>query len=423
MEHFLGFFGLLSVATVTLCLGLRYPQLRTVLLMAFLVRAGAALFHFYIAPLPDGGADAISFERRAWLWAQGGFGEAFSFYTGPHSYFISWIISLAYALTDRSLLLAQSISLLAGMGGVFLTWRLTLELWGERAAVKAAWVAALFPTLILYSALTMREAYVVFFLLLGLLGVARWVRQRNVKSFVLAVFGFTLAGFFHGAMFVAIPAFLALAGARHVQVCWQALRNLRLRIVPALMILLLFGTGTWYVVSGYSVPKLGSFSRMTDLERLAQRLPRASRDTASYPDWVVPNSPMEVIWKAPVRVAYFLFSLFPWDVRASRHLIGLADGLLYMALAALLWRNRKAIWANPPARAVTLVLLPLILVFGVAVGNFGTGLRHRSKMVAGLIVLAAPMLPYLVLRGRKVALPHTQVKRKCRVQEFFLSTN
>jgi len=164
------------------------------------------------------------------------------------------------------------------------------------------------------------------------------------------------------------------------------------------MLLALFGAGTWYITSGYSVPKLGSFSRITNIDHLVKRLPRASRSTASYPDWLVPGSPAEIVWKAPFRIGYFLFSPFPWDVKFTRHLVGLADGLLYMALVVLLWCNRKAVWADPAARAVFLVLLSLILVFGVAVGNFGTGLRHRSKMVAGLIVLAAPMLPYLFTR-------------------------
>jgi 4-amino-4-deoxy-L-arabinose transferase-like glycosyltransferase len=408
MEHVLGFLGLLSVATVTLCLALRYPALRWVLLVALVARVGAALFNFYIAPLPDSTADAERFERIAWLWAQDGFGEALGGYTGPHSYFISWLLSLLYSVAGRSLLLAQSVSVLFGMGGVFLTWRLALELWGERAAIKAAWVAALFPTLILYSALTMREAYVVFFLLLGLLGVARWARGKGTRAVLTALFGFVMAGFFHGAMFVAVGAFLLVLAMHHARRKYQSLRQWRLSLVSMAVLLALLGTGTWYITSGHSVPKLGSFSQLTDVDRLANRLPRYSKDTASYPDWVVPGSPAEVFWKAPARVAYFLFSPFPWDVRYPRHLIGFADGLLYMVLAVLLWRNRKAVWADPAARAVFLVLVPLILVFGVAVGNFGTGLRHRSKMVAGLIVLAAPMLPYVLLRRRTVSEPHAK---------------
>ena len=33
-----------------------------------------------------------------------------------------------------------------------------------------------------------------------------------------------------------------------------------------------------------------------------------------------------------------------------------------------------------------------MLVFGIGVGNFGSGIRHRSKFVVLFILLAAPLL-------------------------------
>ena len=49
-----------------------------------------------------------------------------------------------------------------------------------------------------------------------------------------------------------------------------------------------------------------------------------------------------------------------------------------------------------------LILGAYLLVFGLAIGNFGTGIRHRAKFVVGLIVLAAPLFTKLVLfRGMR----------------------
>ena len=42
-----------------------------------------------------------------------------------------------------------------------------------------------------------------------------------------------------------------------------------------------------------------------------------------------------------------------------------------------------------------------VLMFGVAVGNFGTGLRHRAKFVAMALILIAPQLPRLVVRWKR----------------------
>ena len=38
-----------------------------------------------------------------------------------------------------------------------------------------------------------------------------------------------------------------------------------------------------------------------------------------------------------------------------------------------------------------------IFVFGIGVGNFGTGIRHRSKFVVLFILLAAPLLKKVIL--------------------------
>ena len=148
MSDILGLFGLAVALSVTVALILRRTELAAVLLIAFIIRAGAALFHFYVAPLPDGTADAIAIERYAWEWAQGGLSSALGHYPGIDSYFYSWLMSLLYSVTDRSLLLLQSASVLVGVLGVFATWRLAFELWDAQSARKAAWVMALFPMLV-----------------------------------------------------------------------------------------------------------------------------------------------------------------------------------------------------------------------------------------------------------------------------------
>jgi hypothetical protein len=72
-----------------------------------------------------------------------------------------------------------------------------------------------------------------------------------------------------------------------------------------------------------------------------------------------------------------------------------------MELAFLIWRNRKSIWSDRATRAVLLILFAYLFVFGLVVGNFGTGIRHRAKFVAGLIVSAAPLLPKLIIFKKK----------------------
>jgi hypothetical protein len=403
MLHILGITSLLFVGIVTLYLALRHSQLRWVLPTAYLVRTAAALYHFYIFPLPDGTADAVRWERTGWRWAQDGLAGAWSHFPGPEAEFISWTYSLLYALTGHSPLMAQSLSIMAGIGCVYLVWKLACELWGEQAGLKAAWIATLFPTMVLYSALTMREPFTAFFFLVGLLGVVRWARSGGVWPVILGLFGLIMAGFYHGGMFVAVAAFLGLVAARHG---WQFLKNLarmqwRSLVLPGIALTLVVASGIWFVKSNYPLPKLGSFSAMVNLERQINRIHWYHRDNARYSDWIIPQTPAELFWKTPGMMLYFPFAPFPWDIRVPKHLAAMFDGMLYMGLAFLAWRNRKAIWADPGGRAVCWVMLSLLFIFGLGVANFGTGLRHRSKIVAGLILLAAPKLPKLTWRRRE----------------------
>jgi 4-amino-4-deoxy-L-arabinose transferase-like glycosyltransferase len=412
MADLLGITGLAFIALCIMLCAQRWPSAAKILWVAFAIRAGAALFHFYVAPLPDSGADARTFERVAWEWAQGGFGETLGHFTGPHTYLISWIIALFYSATARSLLLAQSLSVFMGTGTVLLGWLFVRELWGERVAMKAGWVLVFFPTLVLYSAITMREAYIWFFLLLGLLGAVRWARQGGVKPLLLAAFGFLGATSFHGAMIVGLLVFGGIVLWRSIKRVVLGLLNSKVRVLALVVSVLAVVPVGAFLTGVVSVEYLGDISQASDIERLVKRTAIYTQpsDGAAYPLWTVPNSPAELLYKGPIRVAYFTFAPFPWDVRRPAHLMGLIDGLIYLALAFLIWRHRKVIWEDPAARLILFILLAYLLVFGLAVGNFGTGIRHRAKFVVMAIALAAPLLPRIRLsfarrRERQSAFP------------------
>lgn len=397
MEHFLGWAALLIVALVTFLLTRCRPAISTVLTVAFLIRAGAALFQFYVGGLPDSGSDAVSFERVAWQWAQEG-GSIWEMFPGFNSYLISWVIGVMYALTGRSALMAQALSVGLGTGTVYLVYRLAAMLWNSSIAKKAAWVATFFPTLVLYSALTRREACICFFFLLGQLGVAYWASGKRKRGIVIAILGFVGATLFHGGMFVSLVAFSALLAFYSTK---QLIIRLCKGFIAPVNIIVMLSTIALiglFALGFYSVPKLGTMEQLQNTERILTRLNRSSRDTASYPAWLVPDSRPKMVILAPARTAYFLFSPFPWNVKSPKHLIGLADGLLYMVLTLLIWRNRKAIWKNNCSRMVFLVSIPVLLIFALAIGNFGTGTRHRSKMVGVAIVLAAPLIPGVVIK-------------------------
>lgn len=395
LESLTGITALVGVFAIVMICAMRWPDIRYVLLVAFFLRAVLAIIHYYVFPLPDSGADAVSFERVAWEWAQEPFGWQF---TSDYSYFISWIIALFYRFAGRSPLLAQSLSVFFGTATVVVGWYLARELWGRRAAKKAAWAMTFIPTLLLYSAIILREAYIWFFFVLGLIGVARWHKTGRTGPMVLAVLGFSGATLFHGGMAVAAMAFVALVGLNASRRLLAGLTKNRFSVEALFWLFMSVLPFVVFVSGAVSLPKLGTFERLVDAQNLLSRMDIAARDGAAYPSFAVPTSTTELFWKTPIRLAYFLFAPFLWDIRAPQHLIGLIDGAIYLLIATVFWRKRAIIVANKTALQILVIVVAVLVVFSFGVGNFGTGIRHRAKLIVGLIALIAPFIPKIRVR-------------------------
>ena len=134
------------------------------------------------------------------------------------------------------------------------------------------------------------------------------------------------------------------------------------------------------------------------LEILSTKTSQATAGEASWPKWTIAKSPIELVYKVPIRSIYFVFSPFPWNVKKTQHLIGMFDAFLYIYLTILILLNIKLIWKDPCLRIILILLLSYLFVFGIGVGNFGTGIRHRSKFVVMFILLAAPLLKKIVFK-------------------------
>ena len=122
--------------------------------------------------------DAKNFELRAWEYSQDGFWFINNFPAKDPSYHISWILSFFYSLLGRSPLLCQSISLIFGIGSILICCRIVTKIWNSEFSIKVGWILALYPTLILYSCLILREAYVWFFLLIAVYGIVSFLKIK-----------------------------------------------------------------------------------------------------------------------------------------------------------------------------------------------------------------------------------------------------
>jgi len=396
MIDLLGFASICLVSLITLFITFLSPGISRILFAALAVRILFLLIGHYIVTLPGNTSDAVGFEIKAWELSQEGFFYLFEkFRFDPFTLF-SWFHAIPYSLFGRSALMGQSISLLFGIGVVFLGYKLSYSLWNKSAANKVGWILALFPSLILFSVSFLREIYICFFLLLALCGVVDWVKTDRFKSMILALIGFMGATLLHGAMLLGAVVFLTIFGIKNLKKSFKLLINFRINIKNLMFItFFLFSLGL-YLSNRIEVPYLGNFKYSTDASVLLEKTNFAFAGDATWPEWTKAKTPIELIYKAPLRSVYFVFSPFPWDVKKIEHLLGMFDGILYIYLVFLIICNIKIIWRDPALRTILIILLSYIFIFGFGVGNFGTGIRHRAKFSFMFIILAAPLIKKIV---------------------------
>ncbi len=392
MEDLLGFIALSIVIIIILLISIFSRPITKILFVALMVRVFFMLYGHYFSPLPDSTGDSTTFEKIAWIMSREGFSKILDNSTGLDIQFISWVIAIPYSLFGRSLLMAQSISLFLGMLNIILAWKVASKLWDRHTAKKATWTIALFPSLILYSVLLMREVYIVFFILIALYGSISLIKTQKIKFFILALSGFAGSILFHGAMIVGAIIFVIYVGLISIKKFFKLFFNFRINIETILLLISFVVISSLYLTNNINVKYLGDFGTTFNIDNIILKTNYATRGDASWPEWTIINSTIDLVYKGPIRSIYFILSPFPWDVTKSSHVIGMLDAFLYLYLSFLIFYNKKIIWKDPALRFILLMLLAYIFVFGIGVGNFGTGIRHRSKFTIMFILLAAPLL-------------------------------
>tara|TARA_B110000027_G_C16118161_1_gene301309 strand:+ start:2326 stop:3615 length:1290 start_codon:yes stop_codon:yes gene_type:complete len=417
-ENLLGWLTLFLLLIVTFFIVKKYPKTKNFLIVAIFLRSLFVILDQYFIALPDSTGDAIIFEHKAFFYSEKyGMSIIFNLFN-QDSFFISKFISIFYTLLDRSDMMVKMFSVGFGTASVFLIYRLTFILWGSHAASKAGWFAALFPSLILYSSLILREVYVIFFLTYALINFVYFLDKGKITYFIKVFFGFFITSLFHGPMILGFFIFLIYIFFRILKKNNYFLYFKKKNLYLLFLLPILLTPIIAFFLGYYSIPKIGDIknigtfkdrdigsfkdndrSKIRNIEDiLIWKINKATKSSsnsvsgASYPLWTIPNDMKEIIYLTPVRIIYFLYAPFPWDVKRFKHLVGLFDAIFYIYLSLCILQNRKILLEDSRTRFLIIILIMYVFVYSFGVGNFGTGIRHRLKFIGILIAIAAPKI-------------------------------
>ena len=403
MDQLFGWITLLIVLISILIWTRKLPYIRNLILVAFLLRSLFVILGYYnLIALPDSDNDSIRFVEYAKIFSSDyGLSIVFNIFDSDSFIYPKFLSFFFSVIDNESLMMAQSLSVMVGTISVYLVYHLSLLIWDSRSAKKAAWVAAIFPSLILYSSLTLRECYINFFLLISLIGIVKFFRKKELVSFLQVIGGFYINMLLHGPMIFGGLIFLFYMIYNNIKDMLNSLYNLKIKTSSILILTILLIPIILYTNNQFNIPYVGVPSKFLNLDYLLFKFNVGLFDTASYPSWLYINNIYEIFTKGLIKIIYFLYSPFIWNISHPVHLLGLFDGFFYIGLTICVIKNWKPILSNPYLLMILIILIMYLIIYGLGIGNFGTGIRHRSKFVVMIIVLAAPKLITFVYKPYK----------------------
>jgi hypothetical protein len=124
----------------------------------------------------------------AGLWKAGQFPDPVSAQVlGTFQFGYPAFVAVIFTLGTSSLLLGKLANVLLGTASVLLVARIAGNVLGERARVRAAWLAALAPTLVWWSAPLLKEALATTLVLLAVLAITELPRPNALVTLTLAL--------------------------------------------------------------------------------------------------------------------------------------------------------------------------------------------------------------------------------------------
>ena len=287
---------------------------------------------------------------------------------------------------------------------VILIYRTAISLFSRWTAVRAGWVACFFPSLIIWSAQTLKEPVVIFLEALALYACVNLkLSGFSVKYVLLCAAAIVLlAPFrFYAAYLAGAVAVMALAiphiGARIGKGGSSFKTGLAALAVAALV-------GPLAVSSGYLARNEAFLERFTQLKEIERFRSDVAKGYGSGVESEYDlNSPTGLATAVGVGWAYLLLAPFPWQLGEAslRMLLTTPElavwwWLFFFGLIPGLWHVCKTRLAD--AQPLLFFVLGLGLLYSMMFGNVGLIFRQRAQLLPWLLIIAIAGLEQRAIR-------------------------
>lgn len=328
----------------------------------------------FALPLPGLNGDQGMFHRIATI-NQDIIGE--KIIVTNYSVFLTYL----YSITNCSRVFAQLLNI--GMSIIMVAYvQKSLYLFGiDKGTLKKATIVMCYaPYSFILSTTLLRESWVSMFVAVSL------------YYFILWIFNGRLSDMFRALLFVLFATYMhtgiigVLAGYMIVYAFYDRNYNTfmisRKSLLPIIVVICI-------VIFIFAFPQLFLSKLMVEDTLEGSVISRATMNNeggSEYLTWLPVDNLWYLLLFSPLKMFYFLFSPVPWEWRNVMDAIAfIADAFIWVYLISIIVKSQYNKY-HAIKQSLIISLVGAVFVFGVAIHNSGTAIRHRSKLLSIIVV-------------------------------------
>lgn len=296
---------------------------------------------------------------------------------GPKAYY--YIVATLYSVFGDLELVPKLVNAVVGALSIRLVHDLTLSIAESPAvALRAARFATFFPSLVLWSAVNIRDCWVLLLILLICRHAMALQERLSLASLVLLVGSVALVIQFRDYIFFAVtaPAVVSFLVRNRAHL----VRNAIVGMVLASVII-------------YADRAAGSNRslRSLDLETLHEIRQGTAIGGSRFEPTADISTPAKAALFLPKGLAFFLLAPFPWTVGNLRQMLTVPEMLFFYTLLPAVAQGVVALVRHRLASSMMVLLITGGLTLGYALGeaNAGTAYRHRAQVLPFYLMFAS----------------------------------
>ena len=358
---------------------------------ALLVRMLVATFIFIYNVQEFFGGDALTYDFYGYAQMKAWFGD--SYFAAISSRFTqgdasAWgmvnLIAAVYSIIGRNTLAIQFVNSVIGAATAVLVFNCAQHVFkNSRVAKIAAIFVAFFPSLVLWSAQGLKDAPVVFCLVLAILASLRLNEKLSATNAIILVV--SLFSILSLRFYVFYMIAVAIGGGFVIGLQKITPTN----FVRQFVVIVLVGVSLTYLgVTRYASQQFGRFGTLEAIQRSRLDMSRAGSGFGQEVDVSTTQGAISTI---PMGLIYLLFAPFPWQLVSLRQSITLPEMVIWWLSFPLLVLG---IWYSVRYRLrqiapILIFTTMLSIAYSVFQGNVGTAYRQRAQLLVFYFIFVA----------------------------------